>query len=50
MIYTVTTDISPAQIKKQMEAHAKEQGFPIEKEITVFELCNPPGAQQRFLG
>jgi uncharacterized protein (DUF302 family) len=24
--------------------HAK--GFPIEKEITVFELCNPPGAQQ----
>ena len=23
-----------------------EKGFPIEKEITVFELCNPPGAQQ----
>jgi len=22
------------------------KGFPIEKEITVFELCNPPGAQQ----
>lgn len=24
----------------------KEKGFPIEKEITVFELCNPAGAQQ----
>ncbi|SFZ97590.1 putative protein [hydrothermal vent metagenome] len=24
--------------------HSK--GFPIEKEITVYELCNPPGAQQ----
>lgn len=23
-----------------------EKGFPIEKEISVFELCNPPGAQQ----
>jgi uncharacterized protein (DUF302 family) len=23
-----------------------DKGFPIEKEITVFELCNPPGAQQ----
>ena len=63
MIYTVTTDISPAQIKEEMEAHAKEhgfgvlqtydfrkilhdKGFPIKKEITVFELCNPPGAQQ----
>ena len=22
------------------------KGFPIEKEITVFELCNPAGAQQ----
>lgn len=22
------------------------KGFPIEKDITVFELCNPPGAQQ----
>jgi uncharacterized protein (DUF302 family) len=22
------------------------KGFPIEKEITVFELCNPPGAQE----
>ena len=22
------------------------KGFPIKKEITVFELCNPPGAQQ----
>ncbi|MCF6244033.1 MAG: DUF302 domain-containing protein [Sulfurovum sp.] len=22
------------------------KGFPIEKEITVFEICNPPGAQQ----
>ncbi|OYY26244.1 MAG: hypothetical protein B7Y23_10055 [Sulfurovum sp. 16-42-52] len=24
----------------------EEKSFPIEKEITVFELCNPPGAQQ----
>ncbi len=24
----------------------EEKGFPIEKDITVFELCNPPGAQQ----
>ncbi|HIP46905.1 MAG TPA: DUF302 domain-containing protein [Campylobacterales bacterium] len=24
----------------------KEKGFPIEQEITVFELCNPSGAQQ----
>ena len=24
----------------------KEKGFPIEREITVFELCNPSGAQQ----
>lgn len=24
----------------------QEKAFPIEKEITVFELCNPPGAQQ----
>jgi len=23
-----------------------DKGYPIEKEITVFELCNPPGAQQ----
>lgn len=23
----------------------KDKGFPIEKDITVFELCNPPGAQ-----
>lgn len=23
----------------------KEKGFPIEKDITVFELCNPSGAQ-----
>ena len=23
-----------------------EKGFPIEKDITVFELCNPAGAQQ----
>ena len=23
-----------------------DKGFPIEKEISVFELCNPPGAQQ----
>jgi uncharacterized protein (DUF302 family) len=23
-----------------------DKGFPIEKDITVFELCNPPGAQQ----
>lgn len=22
------------------------KGFPIEKEITVYEICNPPGAQQ----
>ena len=22
------------------------KGYPIEKEITVFEICNPPGAQQ----
>lgn len=24
----------------------QEKGYPIEKEITVFELCNPAGAQQ----
>ena len=24
----------------------EEKGFPIEREITVFELCNPAGAQQ----
>jgi len=24
----------------------EEKGFPIEKDITVFELCNPAGAQQ----
>jgi len=24
----------------------ESKGFPIEKDITVFELCNPPGAQQ----
>jgi len=24
----------------------KSKGFPIEKDITVYELCNPPGAQQ----
>ena len=24
----------------------KEKSFPIEREITVFELCNPSGAQQ----
>ena len=24
----------------------KEKGFPIEKDISVFELCNPAGAQQ----
>ncbi len=24
----------------------EEKGYPIEKDITVFELCNPPGAQQ----
>ena len=24
----------------------EEKGFPIEKDITVFELCNPSGAQQ----
>lgn len=24
----------------------QNKGFPIEKEITVFEICNPPGAQQ----
>jgi len=23
-----------------------DKGFPIEKDITVYELCNPPGAQQ----
>ncbi|KYJ85943.1 DUF302 domain-containing protein [Sulfurovum riftiae] len=23
-----------------------DKGYPIEKDITVFELCNPPGAQQ----
>lgn len=23
-----------------------DKGFPIEKEITLYELCNPPGAQQ----
>ena len=30
------------EFKKILE----EKGFPIEKEISVFELCNPPGAQQ----
>ena len=24
----------------------EEKGYPIEKDITVYELCNPPGAQQ----
>jgi len=24
----------------------EEKGYPIEKDITVFELCNPAGAQQ----
>ncbi len=24
----------------------EEKGFPIERDITVFELCNPAGAQQ----
>ena len=24
----------------------ESKGFPIEKDITVYELCNPPGAQQ----
>ncbi|RLA59569.1 MAG: DUF302 domain-containing protein [Epsilonproteobacteria bacterium] len=24
----------------------ESKGFPIEKDITVFEFCNPPGAQQ----
>lgn len=24
----------------------KSKGYPIDKDITVFELCNPPGAQQ----
>ncbi len=24
----------------------QDKGFPIEKEISVFEICNPPGAQQ----
>ena len=23
-----------------------DKGFPIEKEIMIYELCNPPGAQQ----
>ena len=23
-----------------------DKGYPIEKDITVYELCNPPGAQQ----
>ena len=23
-----------------------KKGYPIEKDITVYELCNPPGAQQ----
>ena len=23
-----------------------DKGFPIKKEITVYEICNPPGAQQ----
>ncbi len=30
------------EFKKILEG----KGFPIEKEISVFELCNPPGAQQ----
>lgn len=30
------------EFKKILE----EKGFPIEKEISIFELCNPPGAQQ----
>ena len=30
------------EFKKILES----KGFPIEKDITVFELCNPPGAQQ----
>lgn len=30
------------EFKKILE----NKGFPIEKDITVFELCNPPGAQQ----
>ncbi len=24
----------------------EDKGFPIEKDITIFELCNPPGAQK----
>ena len=24
----------------------KEKGYPIEKDIIVYEVCNPPGAQQ----
>lgn len=30
------------EFKKILE----DKGFPIEKDITVFELCNPSGAQQ----
>ena len=62
MIYTVETNTPIETIKLEMEEHAKEhgfgllnfyefqkilhKGFPIEKEINLFELCSPPGAQQ----
>jgi len=26
-----------------------DKGYPIEKDITVFEFCNPPGAQQALM-
>ena len=26
----------------------QDKGFPIKKNITIYELCNPPGAQQAF--
>lgn len=33
------------EFKKILE----NKGFPIEKDITVFELCNPQGAQQALI-
>ena len=30
----------------ELKTYLQDKGFPIEKEITVFELCNPTGTFQ----
>ncbi|MFK5882043.1 MAG: DUF302 domain-containing protein [Sulfurospirillum sp.] len=62
MLYTITTQETIKNIKRDMADRAKKQGFgvlkeyhfkeilqekgsPIQKDITVFEICNPSAAQ-----